>query len=246
MSTHEHLIVTDMLGKLPDFLRDLHRLTALVLKVLRKWEGAVWDHEQTSVVHLQSPEAIVEKLAYVMANPTAVGAVRYAKDWPGLVTTPDDLGKGCWSAKRPTAYLDQESSQWPEQATLTLQMPPMIQETYTDPVSVIRREYEEQQQRAREDLLAKGRHFMRADKVAKVSPYERATSWEDTRSLNPRFAVGRGQEKAKELAKKALKAFRSAYREALKRWRCGDRMAAFPVGTWWMATFHGAPVADTG
>jgi putative transposase len=43
LSTHEHLIVTDTMGKLPDFLRDLHRLTALVLKVHRKWEGPIWD-----------------------------------------------------------------------------------------------------------------------------------------------------------------------------------------------------------
>jgi putative transposase len=43
LSTHEHLIVTDTFGKLPDFLRDLHRLTALALKVLRKWEGPIWD-----------------------------------------------------------------------------------------------------------------------------------------------------------------------------------------------------------
>jgi putative transposase len=246
LSTHEHLIVTDTLGNLPDFLRDLHRLTALVLKVRRKWDGPIWDHEQTSVVHLQTPQAIVEKLAYVMANPTAVGAVRYAKDWPGLVTTPKDLGKASWTAKRPTVYLDQESSQWPEQATLTLQMPPMIQRAYSDPVAAIKREYEELQQKAREEMAAKGRSFMGADRVSKVSPYERAKSWEDLRSLNPVFAVGRGQQKAKQLAIKALKAFRSAYREALKQWRGGNRMAEFPLGTWWMATFHGAPVADTG
>ena len=122
----------------------------------------------------------------------------------------------------------------------------MIREAYSDPVAVIQMEYEAQQQKAREELASKGRHFMGADKVTKVSPYERATSWEDIRSLNPAFAVGRGQQRAKELAIKALKAFRSAYREALKRWRSGDRNAAFPVGTWWMATFHGAPVADTG
>jgi putative transposase len=91
LSTHEHLIVTDTMGKLPDFLRDLHRLTALVLKVLRKWEGPIWDHEQTSVVHLLTPEAIVEKLAYVMANPTAVGAVRYAKDGRTSVKRPGQL-----------------------------------------------------------------------------------------------------------------------------------------------------------
>jgi putative transposase len=43
LSTHEHLIVTDTLGNLPDFFHDLHRLTALVLKVYRKWEGPIWD-----------------------------------------------------------------------------------------------------------------------------------------------------------------------------------------------------------
>jgi putative transposase len=121
----------------------------------------------------------------------------------------------------------------------------MIQEAYSDPIAAVNREYEEQQQKAREQMAAKGRHFMGADKVTKVSPYERATSWEDIRSLNPTFAVGRGQEKAKELAKKALKAFRGAYREALKRWCSGDRTVEFPLGTWWMATFHGVPVSDT-
>jgi putative transposase len=246
LSTHEHLIVTDTMGKLPDFLRDLHRLTALALKVHRKWEGPVWDHEQTSVVHLQTPEAIVEKLAYVMANPTAMGAVRYAKDWPGLVTTPADLGKASWTATRPTAYLEQESGQWPDQATLTLQMPPMIEEAYCDPIAIIKQEYEELQQKARDQLSSQGRSFMGADKVTKVSPYQRAKSWEEIRSLNPTFAVGRGQEEAKKLAIKALKTFRGAYRAALKLWRSGTRSVHFPPGTWWMTTFHGAAVADTG
>jgi putative transposase len=211
----------------------------------RKWP-VNRNHEQTSVVHLQTPQAIVEKLAYVMANPTAVGAVRYAKDWPGLVTTPNDLGKGSWSAKRPTAYLDQQSSQWPERATLALQMPPIIQEAYCDPIAVIKTEYEEQQQKAREQLVAKGRHFMGADRVTKVSPYERATSWETLRSLDPTFAVGRGQQEARKLAIAAVKTFRRAYRTALRLWRTGNRKAVFPLGTWWMAIFHGAPVVDSG
>jgi putative transposase len=55
MSSHDHLIVTDTMGNLPDFLRDLHRLTALVLKVYRKWEGPIWGKDQTSVVHLTNP-----------------------------------------------------------------------------------------------------------------------------------------------------------------------------------------------
>jgi len=36
MSTHEHVIVTDTKGRLPDFLRRLHRLVSLGTKVLRQ------------------------------------------------------------------------------------------------------------------------------------------------------------------------------------------------------------------
>src|SRR4029078_9093840 len=52
MSTHLHLVVTDVEGVLPRFLQFFHRLVALGTKVLRKWEGPVWDHEATSVVGL--------------------------------------------------------------------------------------------------------------------------------------------------------------------------------------------------
>lgn len=246
LSTHEHLVLTDMLGNLPDFLRDLHRLTALAMKVCRKWEGAFWDSDQTSVVHLKTPEAIAEKIAYVMANPTAVGAVRYAADWPGLVTLPKEIGKGTRTAKRPSVFFDQESEQWPETATLTLQMPPMIEEAYADPVAVIKREYEELQRQARQKMADTDRAFLGPDRAMKLSPYQRATSWEELRSLEPTFAVGRCQSAARRLALAALKAFRGAYRAALGLWRSGDRTAVFPAGTWWMATFHGAPVADTG
>ena len=246
LSTHEHLVLTDTLGNLPDFLRDLHRLTALALKVFRKWEGTLWESEKTSVVHLQTPEAIAEKIAYVMANPTAAGAVRYARDWPGLVTTPKDLGKGTWTAKRPTLFLDQESEQWPEQATLTLTMPAIIKEAFSDPVALIKNEYEQLQQRARQELAAKGRTFMGPERVMKASPYQRAKSWEDIRGLNPTFAVGREQHDARKRAVAALKTFRQGYRDALELWRAGKRTVRFPKGTWWMATFHGSAVTESG
>jgi len=245
-STHEHLVLTDVLGNLPNFLRDLHRLTALAVKVHRKWEGSLWESDQTSVVQLRTPEAIAEKIAYVMANPTAAGAVRYAGDWPGLVTTPKDIGKGTWTAKRPSVYFDQQCEQWPEHVTLTLQMPPMIQDAFSNPIAVIKREYEELQHRARQQMATEGKAFMGADRAMAVSPYRRATSWEDMRDLNPTFAVGRGQHDARKLAIRALKAFRSAYRAALKLWRTGDRSTTFPRGTWWMAVFHGAPVIGSG
>jgi hypothetical protein len=123
MSSHEHLVVTDTRGTLPRFLHDLHRTLALGIKVLRRWEGAVWDHEKTSVVELRTEQAVLEKIAYCIANPVAAGLVRSADQWPGVTLSPTQLGRTVWTAKRPQFYLDQDNPQWPAALSLTLQMP---------------------------------------------------------------------------------------------------------------------------
>ena len=108
MSTH--LIVTDPRGRYPDFLRPLHRLVSLGTKVLRKWEGPTWDAEQPSVVRLLTEQAVIEKLAYVMANPVQAGLVRHARDWPGITVLPHELGRRVWSMNRPDACFDPKSA----------------------------------------------------------------------------------------------------------------------------------------
>jgi putative transposase len=246
LSTHEHLILTDTESNLPKFLCEYHRLTALVLKVYRKWQGAAWDSDKPSIVHLQTPEAVAQAIAYVMANPTECWAVKNAADWPGLISNPQDLWKGTWTATKPTVYLNQNSDRWPARATLSLQMPAMLKRGFANPLSVIKTEYQARLNEAHEKARTEGKHFMGPERIKKVSPYQRATSWEDLHELNPTFAVGRGQDEARKLAIKAIKAFRGAYRAALELWRAGNRLVQFPAGTWWMKMFHGAPVADTG
>jgi len=127
MSTHLHLVVTDVQGVLPRFLQFFHRIVALGTKVLRKWEGPVWDHEATSVVRLLTQGAVVEKIAYVLANPVAAGLVRHASEWPGAKMSAGEIGRGELRANRPSAYLDPSNPQWPEQATLPIALPPTVQ-----------------------------------------------------------------------------------------------------------------------
>ena len=127
MSTHEHLIVTDTKGRHPEFLQQLHRLVSLGTKVLRKWEGPTWEPEQASVVRLLTEQAIIEKLAYVMANPVKAGLVRHARDWPGITVLPHELGRRVWTAKRPKAYFRANNSQWPDVFELALTLPPSLQ-----------------------------------------------------------------------------------------------------------------------
>jgi hypothetical protein len=228
MSTHEHMILTDTRGQLPQFLRDFHRLVALGVKVLRKWDGAVWDHEKTSVVELLTDEAVIEKLAYVMANPVAAGLVQRAHQWPGITTSPEQLGRSVWTAARPNYFFDASNPAWPHTAALELSMPRLSMRE-VDLSSRVQAELEALERSARQTATATGRRFMDRNRLSTVSPYARATSWEPLRGRNPTFAVGRGQ--------------RAAFFH-LDAWRSGLRNVVFPVGTWLMASLHAARVAS--
>lgn len=245
MSTHLHLVVTDVHGYLPRFLQFFHRLVALSTKVLRRWEGPLWDPEATSEVRLLTRAALVEKIAYTLANPVAAGLVWSAREWPGATVHVGDLGRGVLRARRPSFYLDQNSPQWPEEATLPLSLPPTVEQDDADGFRrEVAAELERQETQARTEVRARGLRFLGAKRAGEVSPYERATSFEALRERKPTFAVGRNQGTAWHRAATAVQAFRASYRAALERWCAGVRSVLFPAGTWWMRVFHGAGVND--
>lgn len=245
MSTHVHLVLTDVRGVLPLFLQFFHRLAALGTKVLRKWEGPVWEPESTSIVELLTPAAVVEKIAYVLANPVAAGLVRRAYEWPGAKVDVSAIGRGTLRAGRPTAYFDPNNPAWPEEATLPLTLPPGIEQDRGDDFRrMVAAELAGQEAEACTALQRQGRRVLGAERVRNISPYDRATSFEALRDRNPTFAVGRGQGGAWRLAGAAVRIFRATYRAALEQWRKGVRSALFPAGTWWMRVFHGARVDD--
>jgi hypothetical protein len=65
---------------------------ALCTKALRGWPEEVFNKKSTGVHALLTPESIVESIAYLIANPVAAGAVRYARDWPGAQTLAAEVG----------------------------------------------------------------------------------------------------------------------------------------------------------
>jgi len=244
MSTHEHLVITDVRGVLPDFLRRLHRLVSLGTKVLRKWEGPTWDHQRSSVVRLITAQAVVEKLAYVAANPVKAGLVHSAKDWPGITVLPSELGRRTFVIQRPEAFFDPDNTAWPDQVELALSLPPSLERSY-DPDAIrdaVNEELGRQERLAREEVKARGWHVLGSERVRRLSPYRRAMSFEPLRGRNPTFAVGRGRRELFFEAVAELRAFRRAYRNALGHWRAGLRDVLFPQGTWAMCRAHGAAV----
>jgi putative transposase len=244
MSNHHHLVVTDTRGELPNFLRELHRNIALGVKVLRQWEGNVWNGDKTSVVVLRTDQAVVEKIGYCIANPVTAHAVPRARLWPGICVQAQQLGRWSWTGKRPNLQFDKRNPQWPEVATLKLTMPSVA---FTDALlrENVAMEVAQLEAEVHRLMDAKGWRFLGAAKVLAASPYDRATSWEPIQSRNPTFAVGRGQREAFIEAATLLREFRRSYRAALNAWRAAVRDVLFPAGTWFMRWGHSARVAPS-
>jgi putative transposase len=242
MSTHEHLVLTDTQRRLPDFLRRLHRLVSLGTKALRSWEGPTWDHERTSVVRLVTDAAVIEKLAYVAANPVAAGLVLRAKDWPGITVLPQELGRRTFVVERPAGFFNPDNPQWPDRIELTLTLPPSLERAYAPDVirQTVGQELRRQENLARQRMRAHGKRVLGPERVRRLSPYRRATTFEPLRGRDPTFAVGRGQKSVFFKVMAQLRGFRRAYRIALEQWRAGHRSVVFPQGTWEMCRAHGA------
>jgi len=246
MSTHPHEVVTDVLGQLPKFKAAFRRAMALGTKVLRKWEGCVWD-DARSTVALETPESILEKMAYTVANPTTSGVVKRPEQWPGVRSGVDELGQRVYRVTRPDFYFGKNDPNWPEEVELRLSWPDALRREYAGDEPRMRSLVQEHVERlvASAHKVARERRwrFPGASRALRSSPYQRATSYEPLRARNPTFAVGSGNRDAFFAAVAKLRTFRAAYRAALEKWRSGIRDVVFPYGTWLMQALHSARVA---
>jgi len=242
MSTHLHYVVTDLEGNLPQFLAIFHRLVASGVQSIRKWDGAVWNRSQTSLVELCTREAIVEKIAYTLSNPVLAGLVRSARDWPGFRTTVNDIGKKRLRAYRPRKGLRTQNSNWAAMAELEVSLPPSIARNDAESFRKdIRRVIRKIETAMRAEIPQN--RILGARGAMQINPFDRATSHEPIRRLNPTFAVGQGNKEARKQAIRRRKDFRQRYRHALELWRRGNREVEFPAGTYAMWKIHGVKVA---
>ena len=84
--------------------------------------------------------------------------------------------------------------------------------------------------------------FMGLERVMSQNPLESLGDTFPPFTRNPRIAC---KNRALRIALlQGLQLWRSAYREALARWREDQRGVSFPCGAYWMPTFHGAETDD--
>ncbi len=240
MSTHFHYVVTDVYGRLPEFRMEFHRMLALCTKAFRGWPEEVLSKASTGEHEPLTPRALVRQMAYAIANPSAAGAVRYSKDWPGAKTLVADIGARAITVARPDFYLDSDNQGWPDVATMPIEMPDELIEEYGSVEAArdeIAKEVSRLEHEARRKLEAEGRSFMGARRVLRVHHTHRSSSREEFGARNPMVAAA-GDVEAARAAIRVRRAFDRAYDVALGKWTAGERTVVFPAGTWWMRVHH--------
>ncbi|HSN91872.1 MAG TPA: hypothetical protein VLS93_11645 [Anaeromyxobacteraceae bacterium] len=240
LSNHFHLVVTDLQARLPAFEQYLDSLVARALNAsLGRWES-FWAPSSYSAVALPTPEAVVEKAAYVLANPVAAGLVPRGREWPGLWSPPEQVDAGPTEVRRPEVFFRPQGGM-PETAELELVTPPGFDspDQFRDRLAEALEVLEKQ---AGESLGARGQGFLGKRRVLAQRPTGRPSGGEPKRTLSPRVA-SRDKWKRLEVLSR-LAEFRDAYRMAWEALRRGVRDVLFPAGTYWLRVAHGVRCAE--
>jgi len=241
MSTHFHIVITDVEGCFPEFMRMLDRWFACSLKVLRGWPGGVMDEGEYDAVELLNDEAIIKAIAYVIANPTAAGAVRYHQDWPGATTRVGDIGRRTKTVDLPPYWYCPSNPKWAKKTEVSELMPVSLQVNYGEELANerIAQQVRGYERKTWDEAKRKGWPFMGAAKVMRQVHTKRASSWEEFGSLSPRFSAAGSLEDAQRAVARNRKRDQD-YDAAWAEWVAGNRKVVFPFGTWGMRVIHGA------
>lgn len=241
MSNHFHLVVTDPRANLPDFSHLFDGVVAKALNALHgRWEN-FWAPCSYSAVALASPEDIVEKVAYTLANPATAGLVEHGRQWPGVWSDPRSVGQPGELVERPGHYFAKDGSM-PESERLVFSAPPGFESVEAFQAQVIAR-VEELEKVAAADREERGVAVLGARRVLEQKHTDRPGPGEPRRVLNPRVAAKDKWKRIEALGR--LVSFLERHRAALLRFCNGERDAAFPLGTYLMRVRFGVSCASS-
>jgi REP element-mobilizing transposase RayT len=239
LSNHFHLVVTDPHACLPAFHQFLDSLVARALNAaLGRWE-AFWAPNSYSAVALASPADVVDKVAYVLANPVAAGLVRSGREWPGLWSAPEQIGGAALEVQRPKHFFDPKGS-LPESVTLPLTPPPGFASADECREQLAAALAEKEAQAVRNVRGC----FLGVARVLAQKPTGRPAPEEPRRTLNPRVAARDKWKRIEALGR--LVEFLRAYRFAWAARRQGHADVTFPCGTYLMRVLHNVPCVGFG
>jgi REP element-mobilizing transposase RayT len=265
LSNHFHLGCVDPGGHLPKFMSHFASLAARALNVHHKRGENLWAPGSYSAVTLANREAVLDKIAYMIANPIAAGLVEAPEAWPGLISTPADLCRRELVARRPTFFFRQDkddeeedetassrarrrypaSQLQPQEVRLKLSRPPGLEDLDDDGVrALVAERVATRVAEIHSTRLDQGRVcYLGADAVRLQRPTDTPGSSMPSFDLNPRLAC-RDRWRRVQLLQDLVE-FWAAHREASARFRAGERDVHFPPGTYGYVVNFGARCRPT-
>ncbi len=184
LSNHCHLVVTDRNGHLPAFMQYLDSLVARAVNAsLGRFEGFWATDGSYSAVEPLDRADVVAKTAYVLANPVAVGLVKRGAEWPGLWSSPEQIGAGALVVRRPKVFFDPKSY-LPEKTALELTAPPGFA-SVEEFRALLARELSTLEEKHRAELTSAGHRFLGVARVLAQSPFARPPAGESRFGLKP-------------------------------------------------------------
>jgi REP element-mobilizing transposase RayT len=183
---------------------------------------------------------LVEKISYVLANPVAAGLVASPEEWPGFVSSAEDLLGTSVVVKRPLEYLAQNDAKNAPKVQFTMAAPPEAIAQFANSGAMVEAIAAALQRRIRSARRRHAQRFAGRLRVLATSPRARATSYEPFGRRVPRFTTAGDLEAARRLIAE-MRAFRKAYRIALEAVKAGKRRVTFPAGTGKMHSVYGFP-----
>ncbi len=228
MSNHWHGVVTDPNARLPEFLERFHRLLAKCQNALLARRENFWSLEKTSVVLLASPAAVLEKMAYTLANPTSAGLVDSPLDWPGVISSYREWAS--YMVERPSIFFDRFGRQ-PQKIELKFVRPKISLELSDDEfIGALQQATLDNVERAKSARTALGHGVIGAAAVLRQAPTSAPASPAPFLNAKPRLASKSPAHRVQAI--RTMVTFLRAYRQAWCQWREGVRDVLFPAGTY--------------
>ena len=245
-SNHYHVLLTDVLGQLPDFTQLLNSLLARATNADLGRADALFDCRPVNWVEQLDVDACIDTSAYIAANPVEFGGVAHGHEWPGARSRPADIGGPGRLIRRPVDFHGPDSV-LPEVVLLRLFPPPMVVpdrgERYRHDVEKATAELEYGHRRARQ---SKGLGFLGREACRQVSPDHRPGDIEERGPGTAPLPVKCRDSRTREDRIEQIREFRSAYAESRGAWEGGRHDVTFPRGTWLVVVRHGARAGARG
>lgn len=243
LSNHLHLVVTDPTGVICAFFERANLLIARAMNCFRGRWGPFWDPGRLSLVELVTPDDILDKLVYLMANPCSSDLVDRAALWPGLITLPADIvSQRVYRVQRPTRFF-RAAGLMPNETELPLTRPPGFDDlSDAELLALLCERLEAEENRHRNRRRREGKRVLGVSRVGKADWRGRASSPEARRQLDPHLACKDTERRVAELSD--LQGFRTDYRRARRRFSAGKRKVLFPYGTYLLRVRFGVRCRD--